>query len=155
MGYRTADTHCVVRLLPLRNLNQQQEALCEALRREAGRCWTDMLRAHIESRGGKWLSSVELGKRFKGQYALHSQTIQALAQKLEDNVDAAGALKKSDPNARYPYRPKRSTRLWCGKNRPSTGLAMGGCVYPMGNVHRRWCFPYPMNICISKFARSS
>lgn len=113
MGYRTADTNCVVRLLLLRNLNRQQEALCEALRREAGRCWSDMVQAHVESRGGKWLSSVDLGKRFKGQYALHSQTIQALAQKLEANVDAACELKQSDPNARYPHRPKQyQTVVW-------------------------------------------
>jgi putative transposase len=106
MGYRTAATNCVVRLLLLRDLNSQQEALCEALRREAGRCWTDMLQAHVESRSGKWLSSVDLGKRFKGQYALHSQTIQALAQKLEANVDAAQALIGRYPHARYPYRQK-------------------------------------------------
>ncbi len=113
MGYRTADTTCLVRLLPLRNLNRRQEALCEGLRREAGRCWMDMMQAHIESRAGKWLSSVDLGKRFKGQYALHSQTIQAMAQKLEANVDAARRLKQNDPEARYPYRPKQyQTVVW-------------------------------------------
>lgn len=113
MGYRTADTNCVVRLFPLRNLNRQQDTLCEAVRREAGRCWSDMVQAHIESRGGKWLSSVDLGKRFKGRYALHSQTIQALAQKLEANVDTARALRKEDPDARYPYRPRQyQTVVW-------------------------------------------
>ena len=99
MGYRTSTTQCIVRLLPLRNLNQEQAALCEALRREAGRCWTDMLQAHLQSRGGKWLTSVDLGKRFKGEYALHSQSIQALAQKLEANVDTARQLKKENPEA--------------------------------------------------------
>jgi len=113
MSYRTSTTNCVVRLLPLRNLNRQQNALCEALRREAGRCWSDMLQAHIESRGGKWLSSVDLGKRFKRQYALHSQTIQALAQKLEANVDTARKLRQSNPDVRYPYRLKQyQTIVW-------------------------------------------
>ena len=59
-----------------------------------------MLQAHIESRCGKWLSSVDLGKQFKGGYALHSQTIQALAQKLEANVDSARILRQDNPNIR-------------------------------------------------------
>ena len=113
MGYRRADTNCMVRLLPLRKLNRQQQALCESLRREAGRCWSEMLQAHIESRSGKWLSAVDLGKQFKGGYALHSQTIQALAQKLEANVDSARILRQDNPNIRYPYRFKRyQTIVW-------------------------------------------
>ncbi len=88
MGYRLSHTNCIVRILPLRGLSAQQEALCLFLREEAGRCWTDMLNAHIESRSGKWVSSVDLSKMFKGQYALHSQSIQALAQKLEANIDS-------------------------------------------------------------------
>lgn len=113
MGYRSSHTNCIVRILPLRGLSAQQEALCLFLREEAGRCWTDMLNAHIESRGGKWLSSVDLSKMFKGQYSLHSQSIQALAQKLEANVDTARELRKSDPNARYPHHPKKyQTVVW-------------------------------------------
>jgi putative transposase len=72
-----------------------------------------MLQAHIESRSGKWLSSVDLGKMYKGQYRLHSQTIQALAQKLEANVDTARELRKTEPEVRYPYRPKQyQTATW-------------------------------------------
>ncbi len=113
MGYRSSRTNCIVRIIPLRGLPAQQEALCLYLREEAGRCWTDMLNAHIESRGGKWLSSVDLSKMFKSQYALHSQSIQALAQKLEANVDTARELRESDPDARYPYHPKKyQTVIW-------------------------------------------
>jgi putative transposase len=113
MGYRSTHTNCIVRMIPLRGLSVQQEALCLFLREEGGRCWTDMLTAHIESRSGKWLSSVDLSKIFKGQYALHSQTIQALAQKLEANVDTARELRKTDPEARYPYHPKKyQTVVW-------------------------------------------
>lgn len=59
-SYRKAQTACVVRIIPLRGLSKTQTELCSVLRQEAGRCWTDMLHAHIESRGGKWLSSGEL-----------------------------------------------------------------------------------------------
>ncbi len=113
MGYRSTNTNCIVRIIPLRGLSAKQEALCKSLREEAGCCWTDMLNAHIESRGGKWLSSSDLKKMFKGQYALHSQTVQALAEKLEANIDTARELRKTDPKARYPYRPKQyQTVVW-------------------------------------------
>ena len=113
MGYRTAHNPCIVRIVPLKGLSPSQQELCFFLRSEAGRCWTEMLQAHIKSRAGKWLGSEELGKRFKGGYALHSQTVQALAQKLEANVDTARELRKSDPRARYPYRPKQyQTVVW-------------------------------------------
>ena len=113
MGYRSSHTNCIVHILSLQGLSAEQKALCEFLREEAGRCWTDMLNAHIESRNGKWLSYVDLCKRFKGQYALHSQTIQALAQKLQANVDTAHELRKTNPEARYPYHPKKyQTVVW-------------------------------------------
>jgi putative transposase len=113
MGYRSSHTNCIVRILPLRGLSAQQEALCLFLREEAGHCWTDMLNAHVESRGGKWLSSSNLKKMFKGQYALHSQSIQALSEKLEANIDAARELRKTDPEARYPHHPKQyQTVVW-------------------------------------------
>ena len=113
MGYRSSHTNCIVRIIPLRELSAQQQAHCLFLREEAGRCWTDMLNAHIESRSGKWLSAVDLCKMFKGQYALYSQSIQALAQKLEANIDTARELRKTDPDARYPYHSKKyQTVIW-------------------------------------------
>src|SRR3970040_262771 len=113
MGYRSANSNCIVHIIPLRGLSAQQKVLCLFLREEAGRCWTDMLNAHIASRGGKWLSSSDLKKMFKGQYALHSQSIQALSEKLEANIDAARELRKANPEARYPYHPKQyQTVVW-------------------------------------------
>ncbi len=112
-SYRKAQTECVVRIIPLHGLNHAQVELCSTLRREAGRCWTDMLHAHIDSRGGKWLSSGDLEKLSKGKYFLHSQTVQALAQKLDANVDTARQLRKTDPEAKYPYKDKTyQTVIW-------------------------------------------
>jgi len=107
MGNRTSTTNCIVRTFPLRGLSVETQAQCFFLREEAGRCWTDMLRAHINSRSGKWLSSFDMNTMFKGQYNLHSQSIQALSEKLEANVNTIRELRKSDPGARYPYREKR------------------------------------------------
>jgi hypothetical protein len=51
MGYRTATTALYVEVIHLRGLSKSQEGLCYALRLEAGRCWTDIVQAHVASRG--------------------------------------------------------------------------------------------------------
>jgi hypothetical protein len=113
MAYREAETGCVVRIIPLHGLSKMQAELCSALRQEAGRCWTDMLHAHIASRSDKWFNSGDLEKLTKGKYTLYSQTVQALAQKLDDNVKTARQLRKTDPEARYPYKDKYyQTVIW-------------------------------------------
>ncbi len=102
---------------------------CHKLRLEAGRCWTDMLHAHIASRDGAWLSEGELKTHFKGVYALHSQTVQALAEKLIANVDAAHGLRKSDPDARYPHHDKQyMTVVW-----KALGIHHNGCTISLSN----------------------
>jgi|SRR5579859_4424040 len=112
MGYRTSATQLVVQLVHLR-LTAAQLAQCARLRREAGRCWTEMLQAHLASRAGAWLSEADLKARFKGRFALHSQTVQALAEKLIANVETAHALRQTDPTTQYPYREKLyQTVVW-------------------------------------------
>ena len=110
MAYKTSQTNNVVRIIPL-HLTKTQEQQCEELRREAGRCWSDMVQAHVASRDDRWLSGVEMQAMFKGQYALHSQTIQALAQKLEANIRTARELQQQESQrgevkTRYPYKAK-------------------------------------------------
>lgn len=106
-------TTCVVRLVPLA-VNRDQAKQCETLRQEAGRCWSDMVAAHVASRSGQWLSANDLMHEFKGDYALHSQSIQALAQKLEANVQGTRERRSNgDMDIEYPYRPKEhQTVTW-------------------------------------------
>lgn len=95
-----------MRLVTLR-LTDAQARQCEELRREAGKAWSEMIAAHVASRDGKWLTAVDMMRDFKGRYTLHSQSVQALAQKLEANVDTARQLRANgDMEARYPYREK-------------------------------------------------
>src|SRR5947209_2004620 len=106
MGYKMSGTTCVVRLVPLA-VNRDQAKQCAALWREAGRCWSAMVAAHVASRSGQWLSANDLMQEFKGGYALHSQSIQALAQKLEANVQGTRERRSNgDRDIEYPYRPK-------------------------------------------------
>jgi putative transposase len=110
VAHKTSQTNNVVRIIPL-HLSKTQEQQCEELRREAGRCWSDMVQAHVASRDDQWLSGVEMQAMFKGQYALHSQTVQALAQKLEANIRTARELRQQEAQrgevkTRYPYKTK-------------------------------------------------
>lgn len=112
-----------VQLIPLRRLTPATIAQCEALRREAGRCWSELVAAHGASRGGTWLTERELKARTKGgRYRLHSQSVQALAEKLIANVDTARTNRKreqaagGEPTTRYPYREKPfQTLTWKGQ----------------------------------------
>jgi putative transposase len=100
MPYRQAETACVVRLAPLRltSLSATTRAQCEALRIEAGRLWTVLVRLHADGRAqGQWLTAGDLEKATKGGlYALHSQSIQALRQKFAANVAATTALRQQE-----------------------------------------------------------
>jgi len=140
-SYRKAQTACIVRIISLRGLNIMQMELCSSLRREAGRCWTDMLHAHIESRSSKWLNSGDLEKLTKGMYALHSQTIQALAQKFDDNCKTARELRKIDPEARYPYKDKNyQTVIWKDQ---AIRIVEGKIVLPNGCKNPSLILPLP------------
>jgi putative transposase len=124
MPYRTSATRCAVRLIPLCRLSAATLAQCAALRREAGRCWTDLVADHQQARAqGRWLSVRELEQLGAaggagGPYALHSQTIQALAQKLDANLATATQVRQQEAGqgvvtTAYPYRPKPyQTLIW-------------------------------------------
>ena len=92
MPYKQTGTRCVVRLAALRGLSASTLAQCQALRLEAGRLWTDLVSLHAQARAGQWLIAGELEQATKGgQYALHSQSVQALCQKFAANVDTTSA----------------------------------------------------------------
>lgn len=122
MGFRTEEinTAVYVEIVHLRGLSKAQEGLCYALRKEAGRCWSEMVRAQVASRGNKkWLKCEEIEKAFKGKYALHSTSIQGLAQKLKANIATARQLRakqkaaKQEVTAKFPYRDKAfQTVVW-------------------------------------------
>ena len=65
-------------------------------RMEAARCWNDMVKLHryIRQRRWKWPSESQLKKHIKGRYNLHSQTIQALAEKLIANIETTQTNRK-------------------------------------------------------------
>lgn len=119
----SAAAPCTVQLIPLRRLPAGVAAQCETLRREAGRCWSELVAVHVASRGGAWLTERDLNAMSNGgRFRLHSQSIQALVQKLLANVDTARTNRKreqaagGEPTTRYPYREKPfQTVTWKGQ----------------------------------------
>src|SRR5260370_39458194 len=109
----------VTRLVLLRALLPRQQAQCEALRREAGRCWSELVTLHRERREqGAWLSTRDLELYAANRFALHSQTLQALAQRLDANLQTGRALReqeatKGDVRTQLPYKtPEFQTVTW-------------------------------------------
>jgi hypothetical protein len=73
-------------------------AQCQALRAEAGRLWTALVALHTQAREhGQWLSASDLEQATTGgQYALHSQSVQARCQQHAANVDTATELRRRE-----------------------------------------------------------
>lgn len=102
-----------VQLVSYRHLSTATAAHCEQLRREVGRCWSELVALHVASRSGTWLTERELKAMSKGgRFRLHSQSIQALAEKLSANIDTTRTMRQreretgAEIRTRYPYRPR-------------------------------------------------
>jgi putative transposase len=125
-------------------------AQCQALRSEAGRLWTDLIHLHTAARAhGEWLSSNDLEQATKGgQYALHSQTVQALCQKFVANVETATVLRQQEMQetgrvqTRYPHHDTPyQTVVW--KDQALTILPAGQLRLPYGAQRPPLLLPLP------------
>jgi putative transposase len=150
MPYKQTGTQCVVRLVAVHGLSAAQLSQCQALRAEAGRLWTDLLGQHADARlQGRWLSVGDLEQATKGgQYALHSQSVQALCQKFAANVDTATELRRQELatyghiQTQYPHHPKvYQTVIW--KDQALTVLPSGEVRLPTGGQRPPLLLPLP------------
>jgi putative transposase len=150
MPYKQTASQCVVRLLALRGLSAATLAQCQALRKEAGRLWTDLVTLHTQARTkGRWLSAGDLEQATKGgQYTLHSQSVQALCQKLAANIATAQELRKQELQetghfqTAYPHHAKAyQTVAW--KDQALTVLPDGSLRLPTGGQRAPLRLPLP------------
>ncbi len=150
MPYKQTTTHCIVRLVALRGLDSATLDQCQALRQEAGRLWTDIVTLHAQAQAqGRWLSASDLEQATKGgQYALHSQSVQALCQKFAANVETAAELRRQECaetrhiQTAYPHHPKvYQTVVW--KDQGLTVLPSGELRLPTGGQRQPLLLPLP------------
>ena len=78
---------------------------------EAGKIWNQCRDLHLEARKEhtKWPTKDDLQKATKGQYALHSQTIQMVCHGFLANIESTRQLRKKHPEMKmkYPWRSKK------------------------------------------------
>jgi putative transposase len=150
MPYKQTPTQRVVRLVALRALAPATLAQCQALRAEAGRLWTDLVRLHTQARvEGRWLGAGELEQATKGgQYALLSRRVQALCQTLAAHVATAVALRRQEMSDQghvqtaSPQHPKTyQTVVW--KDQALTVLSSGEVRLPTGGQRPPLLLPLP------------
>ncbi len=76
--------------------------------RETASAWNDIVREansyYFTTK--KWLSKTEIQAVRKRTYNLHSQTVQAIADKYAANRETIRKLRKMDKKAKYPWRKK-------------------------------------------------
>jgi hypothetical protein len=161
MPYKQTSTSCLVRLVALRGLSAAQRSQCQALRAEAGRLWTDLLTLHAQARAqGRWLGAGELEQATKGgQYALHSQSVQALCQKFAANVETATELRRQELAERgrtqtaYPHHPKAyQTVIW--KDQALQVLPSGQLRLPTGGQRPPLLLPLPEEYRLANLRRA-
>ncbi len=150
MRYKQTTTQCIVRLVLLRGSDSATRAKCQALRAEAGRLWMDLVTLHALGRAqGRWLSASDLEQATKGgQYALHSQSVQALCQKFAANVETATELRRQEfaetrhVQTPYPHHSKAyQTVVW--KDQALQLLPSGQLRLPAGGQRPPLLLPLP------------
>jgi putative transposase len=123
--------------------------------------WTDVVTLHAQARAqGQWLSASELEQATKGgQYALHSQSVQALCQKFAANVDTATELRRQEwaetrhVQTQYPHHPKAyQTVIW--KDQALTVLPSAQLRLPTGAQRPPLLLPLPVEYQTANLRRA-
>jgi putative transposase len=98
-----------VRIYRLDNLPPSLSRRLYDAQQEAARVWNFCKDMHQEARrqGTRWPNRDTLQKATKGQFALHSQTVQMICHAFLANVEMTRQIKKQNPKIRYPYKEKR------------------------------------------------
>jgi putative transposase len=121
-----------VRIYRLDNLPPSLSRRLYDAQQEAARVWNFCKDMHQEARrqGTRWPNRDDLQKATKGQFALHSQTVQMICHAFLANVETTRQVKRQNPKMRYPYKEKRFYPLLWPKQ--AVCVESGRVVLPMG-----------------------
>jgi putative transposase len=136
----------MVRISPLTTLSPSVRRRLYQAQQEAARVWTVCRDLHLAARQQHrhWPERDDLQVATKGQFALHSQTVQMICQQFLANVDATRELQKTNRRIRYPYKHKRFFPLYWPAQAVSVERGLGErstrIVLPMGRGRRSLVF---------------
>lgn len=126
------------------------------LREEAARLWCRLVKVHkyCRKRQWKWPNQSQLEKHFKGRFALHSQTIQAIIGKFIANIDSTKTKRnEGDKKARYPWRAKKRFQVvvWKGQSIKREGNRV---KLPNGRGRKPLVFKLPVSFPAGKIVQA-
>lgn len=126
------------------------------LRKEAARLWNRLVKVHkyCRKRHWAWPTQGQLERHFKGRFALHSQTIQAIIGKFAANIDSARTKRKEgDQKARYPWRDKKQFQVvvWKGQSIKRDGNRI---KLPNGQGRKALAFKLPASFPAGKIVQA-
>ena len=121
-----------VRIYRLAGMRLGYRARLREAQMEAARVWTLCRDIHLSARQQhtRWPNRDELQQATKGQFALHSQTVQMICHAFLANIDTMRDLRKMNRKIRYPWKDKRYYPLsWPAQ---AVSRERGRVVLPMG-----------------------
>jgi putative transposase len=123
-----------VKIYQLKHLSHKQFQGLKGAQMEAARVWNACMQAHLAARLSHtpWPGRDALQKATKGQFALHSQSVQMVVAAFLANIDTTRALRQSHPQMKmkYPWREKRFYPVkWPAQ---AVSREQGRVVLPMG-----------------------
>ena len=128
-----------VRIFHLKNLSKTACKLIYEGQKESGRLWNFCCENHRVAREAKekWPSRDALQKLTKGNFAIHSQSIQMVCHAFLANIDTAVQLKRTNKRIRLPYRQKNFYPLLWPKQ--AIKWENGILILPMGRGRKSLC----------------
>src|SRR5256714_6046972 len=123
-----------VKIYQLNHLSHKQFQRLKAAQMEAARVWNLCCQTHKEARMARlsWPGRDGLQKATKGQFALHSQSVQMVVQAFLATIETTRTLRQRHPQmkTKYPWRQKRFYPVkWPAQ---AASREHGRVVLPMG-----------------------
>ena len=124
-----------VHIYPLATLRHSLRRRLYEAQQEVAWVWTVCRDLHLAARQQHthWPDRDDLQQATKGQFALHSQTVQMVCHQFLANVDTARELRQTNHLMRYPYKDKRFFPLYWPAQ--AVSVERGRIVLPMGRGH--------------------
>ncbi len=129
-----------VRIFSLAGVRPHLRKRLYEAQQEAARVWTVCRDVHLAARQQRtrWPTRDDLQQATKGQFALHSQTVQMICHAFLANVETARELRLTNRKIRYPYKNKTFyPLLWPAQ---AVSVEHGRIVLPMGRGRQSLLF---------------